>query len=305
MEKSKKYQKALDIFYSTVEKYDLLPQDRNHVVISFSGGKDASLLTDLIVKYRNNLRPDLNITLLTASFPEMVYKSNDLFQQRSVQDTVRHWEKLGCTHKMLELPEGIGDHLFDNNEVPCEICEKTKTFVLFSELLKTEYRNSVFCQGITVEDIAGYLLEIFYLTGMYKSWQELKEKNPELFYRSMELCWKVYPKYRPQVQGTDIIVCKPLIEFEEDLIKAILDENSYPEIPECCSDIRGEKFKMYKRFSMQGFEQLRKRYQNNHNIYDHLIFRNYESILKRYLDMGLIPPIEEIQKMKLESRLKV
>ncbi len=304
MMNSKNYQKAYAFFCETINKYDLFPQDRTKVVIFFSGGKDASLLSDLLVEYKQNSRPNLTITLLTAAFPEMIYNSEDLRQREHVTETIKYWEERGCTHKMVETPEGIGDHLFDNQDVPCEICEKTKTKILFNELLKDEYRDSIVCQALTVEDIAGYLLEIFYLTGKYANWQELQAKNPKLFIRAMELCWKVYPKYAPQVHDTNIINCKPLIEFEEDLIRLIRNENKYPEIPEYCSDIRGEKFKMYKRFSMQGFDQLRSRYKNSSEIYDNLIFRDYQAILKRYQDMGLIPTVKEIENMKIEARLQ-
>lgn len=296
-------QVAYEQFCKTVNDFELVPQNRSKVIICYSGGKDASLLVDLFVMYKNNVRPDLRITLLTASFPEMIYNSNDPEQRKCVKDAIDYWEQRGCTHKMLGLPYGVGDHLFDGKDVPCELCESMKTKIILNELSKDEYSNSLVCSGHTVEDIAGYFLELFYLTGRYENWIEVRDKNPKLFIRAMELSWKVYPKFVLQSNGNNIMNIKPLIELEEDLIKSIKDEGRYIDIPECCAKVRGEKFKMYKRYNMQGLEMLRKRYQSTSEIYDNMIFKSYRNLVRKYKAIGLIPDIKEIEEMNLESKI--
>lgn len=298
---SKNFQKAYKLFCKTVKDFELIPEERNKVIIFYSGGKDASLLADLFMEYKKTSRPDLEIDLLTVSFPEMVYNSNDPQQKKYVKEAIEYWEKRGCKHKMVGLPEGSGDHLFDNKDVPCEVCESEKTKIIFDELSKDEYRDSLICMAHTVEDICGYFSELFYLTGTYDNWMEVEKINPLLFTRAMELSKRVYPKYNPTAFGTNIIYIKPLIEFEEDFIRAIRDERDYPDIPECCTKIRGEKFKMYKRIGMEGFDWLRNRYKNTPDIYNNMLFKNYRSMVAKHQKMGLIPSVKQIEDMKLKS----
>lgn len=295
------FDQSYEVFCKTINDYDLVPEDRENIFIFYSGGKDASLLVDLFLKYKNEVRRDLNISLLTISFPEMIYNSKDPLQRDSVANAIQYWQQKGCTHKMINLPPGIGDHLFNDRPVPCEVCESTKAKIIFDELSKEEYRNALVGIAHTIEDTGGYFSEILYLSGQYHNWMEIRDSNSELFNRIMDLGKRVYPKYIPPAFKTNLIYIKPLIEMEEDLIRNVKQERKYPDIPECCAKIRGDKFRMYKRIVMQGFDWLRDRYKNKPAIYDNMMFKNYRNMLKKYQDIKLIPPIEEIEKLNLKS----
>lgn len=295
------FEQLFDVFCNTVKKYDLVPADKHKVVIFYSGGKDASLATDLFMEYKNKVRPDITIELLTVKFPEMIYSSSDPTQKQFVKDAIKYWEDKGCTHKWVNLPAGIGDHLFDNEDVPCQVCESVKVKIIYDELTKEEYRDSLVCLAHTVEDISGYFSEIFYIGASSKDWKEMRQENPVLFSRTMELAKRVYPKYQPPAFKTNITYIKPLIEMEEDVIKAVKAERQYPDIPECCAKIRGSKFKMYKRIVMECFDWLRDRYQNEKEVSSNMVFKNYGKMLKRYQDTGLIPTQKEIESFNLKS----
>ena len=45
-----------DKFINTLERYDLIPQNKNRIYIFYSGGKDASSLADLMLWYKQKIR---------------------------------------------------------------------------------------------------------------------------------------------------------------------------------------------------------------------------------------------------------
>lgn len=191
--------------------------------------------------------------------------------------------------------------MFDGISTPCQVCESTKTKIIFDELSTKKYENSLICMAHTAEDIAGYLSEIFYIGSNYSDWKEMQNNNPVLFSRLIELAKRVYPKYQPNSFKFDITYIKPLIELDEDTIRKVKTEQNYPDIPECCAEIKGNHFQMYKRIVMKCIDWLNNRYKDNQEIHNNLLFKNYRKMLKKYKDIGLIPDITEIEKMNLKS----
>ena len=84
---------AYKIFFNTMKDFDLGSEDKNKVYIFYSGGKDASILTDLFLKYKEEERNDLQITLLTVRFPEMIYNSADSQQRGLIKTAIKYWKK--------------------------------------------------------------------------------------------------------------------------------------------------------------------------------------------------------------------
>ncbi|MZP30455.1 hypothetical protein GTO91_12100 [Heliobacterium undosum] len=291
----------MDKFLNMVQSHNLVPKECSKIVIFYSGGKDASVLAHLFDAYRQTHRPDLTITLITIPFPKMIYQSPDETQQKLVQHALSYWKSKGFTHRIATLPEGLNDSVFDGVVAPCRICEKVKTRIAFEELCKEEYAGSVVAVGHTVEDIAGYLSELFYIGSAYDSWQEMRESAPTLFARVVELSRRLHPKNTPFAHQGKITYIKPLIELEEDLLRQYAREQDFPCIPENCAEVRSKDFVMYKRFVMTSIEWLRGRYQYDPEISSTFLFRNYLKMMDRYASLGFIPPLEEIQKMNIEA----
>jgi tRNA(Ile)-lysidine synthase TilS/MesJ len=287
-----------DKFINTLERYDLIPQNKNRIYIFYSGGKDASSLADLMLWCKQKIRPDLELTLMTVLFPEVVYKSPDLEQVRAVNEALGYWKNKGYHIRLIDLPDAIGDHLFEGKETPCEVCESVKNKIIFDELSMPDYAGSLVCIAHTLNDVVGYLSEIQFIAGSYSSWRNLMESNTELFNRVLVLAKRVYPKYEPN--NLQITYIKPLIEFEEKEIKHYVMFRDFPLIPEVCAEKRGPKFKIYKRFVMDGLEWLDKRYAKK-SFYDKLLFNNYSRIINFFNNTYLLPPVEEIQKVGFQS----
>ena len=287
-----------DKFINTLDRYDLIPQNKNKIFIFYSGGKDASILADLMLWYRQKIRPDLELTLLTVMFPEIVYKSPDPEQARAVDEALDYWKYKGYRIRLIDLPEGIGDHLFEGKETPCEVCEKVKNKIFFDELSKPDYDGSLVCLAHTLNDIVGYLSEIQFIAGSYSSWRNLMESNTDLFNRVLVLAKRVYPKYEPN--NLQVTYIKPLIELEEKEIKHNVILRDLPLIPELCAEKRGPRYKIYKRFVMEGLDWLDKRYARE-SFHGKLLFKNYSRLLDFFNNTYLLPPVEEIQKMGLLS----
>lgn len=285
-------------FKNTVVRYDLIPKNKNRIFIFYSGGKDASTLADLMLRYRQTERPDLELTLLTVLFPEIVYKSSEPVQVRLVNEAFDYWENRGYHIRLVDLPDGIGDHLFEGKDTPCEVCENVKTKIIFEELSKPDYEESLVCMAHTLNDIVGYLSEIQFIAGSYSSWRNIMESNPDLFNRVLVLAKRVYPKYQPN--NLRVTYIKPLIELQEKEIKQYGMLRDLPLIPEVCAEKRGPKFRIYKRTVMDGLVWLDKRYAKE-SFYDRLLFSNYSRLLNFYNNTYLLPPVEEIQAMGIQS----
>ncbi len=285
-------------FVNTLDRYDLISQNKSRVYIFYSGGKDASALADLMLWYREETRPDLELILLTVLFPEAVYKSSDPAQIGAFNEAIGYWKNRGYHVRLIDLPDGIGDYLFEGKETPCQVCESVKAKIFFDELSKPDYDGSLVCIAHTLNDIVGYLSEIQFIAGSYSSWRNLMESNTDLFNRVLALAKRVYPKYEPN--NMQVIYIKPLIELEEKEIKRHVISRSLPLIPELCAEKRGPKFRMYKRIVMDGLEWLDKRYAKE-PFYDKLLFSKYSRVLNFYKNTYLLPPIEEIQEMGLQS----
>lgn len=285
-------------FTTTINRFELIPRDKKRVFIFYSGGKDASALASLFLKYKEMERPDLEIGLITVLFPEIVYKSSESEQIRLLNQAFEHWKNKGYSHRLMDLPKDIGDNLFDNKDVPCEVCEEVKTKLIFDELSLPYYNNSLICMAHTLEDIIGYLIEIQLIAGSYSSWKEIFKSDIELFNRIAILAKRVYPKYKPQ--NMNITYIKPLIELNEPLIKNYVDHKEIPLIPECCADKKGPQFRMYKRTVMDGLNWLEKRYKQD-AFCNKFIYKNYEKVITFYNNAHLLPPIEEIEALGLKS----
>ena len=239
------------------------------------------------------------LNLITILFPEIIYSSSDPTQIKLTNEAFNYWKSKGYNINLISLPEGIGDHLFEiNSDTPCEICESVKTQIIFNELSKSHYNESIICMAHTIDDITDYLSEIEYIAGSFNSWEDIMQYDHELFHRVAILAKRVYPKYEPSNMNVSYI--KPLIEIEELYLKKYIQLKKYPMIPECCTEKRGANFRIYKRFVMDGINWLDKKYKNE-NFYNKLLYKDYKSLINFYKNTGILPSIEDIEQLGLKS----
>ncbi len=293
------FQEGFNYFIENIEKYNLVPINKKDIYIYYSGGKDASLLIDFFIEYKKRFRPELEITLLTIDFPKMIYRSKDKRQQKFVKDAFNYWKGRGIQIKIIHVSPDITDAEFNELTFPCKLCEKIKIEAMNREMDLEEYNGSLVCLGHTLDDIIGSLSEIFYCCGKSKSWRDIKENNKELFARLISIARWVYLTYSPQRTKATFTYIKPLMFFEEHVIREIVNERKYPLIPECCQDFGGEKFQLYKRVVNKEIEMLKRQYSDNSAIYNNLLFRDYSSILNVFNRLELLPPLEFIEEYEV------
>jgi tRNA(Ile)-lysidine synthase TilS/MesJ len=285
-------------FLSTIRSYGLVPEHKRKVFVFYSGGKDASVLADLFLKFKSTERPDLEISLVTVLFPEIIYKPSDPVQLLALKKAVDYWKNKGFDFRFIDLPLEVGDHLFEDNETPCETCESVKTNLIFKELSLPHYEGSLVCMAHSLDDIMGYLSEIQLIAGAYNTWQEISTSDPQLFERVLVLAKRVYPRYQPQNLGVTYI--KPLIELNEALIREYVVMKGIPLVPECCAEKRGPRFRIYKRTVMEGLNWLEKRYRKE-TFSRNFVYKNYQQVIDFYKRTGLLPAVEDIEARVLQS----
>lgn len=290
------FEKGFRYFIKNIKKYQLVPEGKRKIYIYYSGGKDASLLIDFFIEYKKQYREEIEITLLTIDFPEMIYRSKDKTQQKYVEDAFRYWSQKGVQIKIIHVDHDITDNQFCELEFPCRLCEKIKIEAMNREMDLEEYNDSLVCLGHTLDDIMGNFSEIFYIYGRYKGWKDIKSNSEELFLRLIEIARWIYPTYSPKHTKADFTYIKPLMFFEEHIIRKIVDEKKYPLIPECCQDFGGEKFQLYKRLVNKEIEMLKKQYSDTQIIYEKLLFRDYDAIMETFERLELLPPLELIEE---------
>ena len=64
----------------TIDDYDLIPNDIEKVCIGMSGGKDAQIMSLLLLEYKKRERNDLELELLTVTTPSWKYQPDKYYK---------------------------------------------------------------------------------------------------------------------------------------------------------------------------------------------------------------------------------
>jgi len=296
--KTPEFESGFKIFNNYLERIEFQTDKKNSIYVYYSGGKDASLLIDFFLQYKLRYKMKFEIVLLTIRFPSMIYNSEEKKQKERVNKAITYWISKGLRHQWMEVEE-VNDFALAESTNPCNICESVKIKSMDKEMEKDKYDGAMICLGHTLDDITGYLSELFYIAGAYKSWEYVRRDNPVLLSRMLKLSRWVYLTYSPFGVGKNFVYIKPLMLLEEQLIKRIVEVEGYPLIPECCATLMGNRFQLYKRIVNKGINWIDNQYRNDSAIYDKLLYKDYDLILKKYMDIGILPSLEYIESVKI------
>lgn len=270
----------------------------NRIYIYYSGGKDASLLIDFFLEYRRRNHFTYEIVLLTIKYPYIIYDSNIKEQMDQVGNAINYWTSQGIIHKWINV-DVLSDDILKNNNIPCSLCEGAKINAMDKEMENEEYNNAYICLGHTLDDIVGYFSEIFYIAGSFDNWREIQKNNPILFERLLKLSRWIYLTYRPYGLQSSFTYLKPLMLIEEELISKIVQEERYPLIQECCAEMMGNEFILYKRIVNKGISYLNSYYREDEDISKKLLHKNYDMIFNFYQKNGLLPTLDYIESVHI------
>ncbi|OMH40902.1 hypothetical protein BLW93_03045 [Desulfurobacterium indicum] len=78
----------------------------------YSGGKDASILADLISGVQSVYRFNIDLYMLTVKFLCMVYDPSDETERKIIRNCISYWQKRGFEHIWLDV-EDCDDSIFN------------------------------------------------------------------------------------------------------------------------------------------------------------------------------------------------
>ena len=250
-------------FKKTVNDYDLIPEDTQKLCIGMSGGKDAQVMSLLLLEYKKRERNDLELELLTVSTPSWKYRPDNYFagdatkqeyvseQKKAIDDNIKFWEEKGIPTKLIDYAPEISDDTIFNAEKPCVMC-----FIgLYRSLcnyLKQEYESGkkvVLSIGITKFDLL-YVLESLTIRSNGKSWEYDKKNTPSKYYfnRLQTAFFSPYPKILLGIPNTDIFKITPIINLTDNETRELANQLKLPRIPDPCAKLHGERFISDKRY---------------------------------------------------------
>ncbi len=288
-------------FTNFVDTYRLFPRDRKRIVVAYSGGKDASLLCDFLDEYRNTVRPDIVIELVTVAFPRFIYDSPDELRKMRVENATNHWLKRGFLHTRIEAGPEFPDSIL-NEENPCRQCGMViKPTLLGRQISKNEYRDAVYCVGLTLDDIIGWFIELTLLAAGRGNWKDVKNKDPDLFSVMMYFATRVNCKL--EVKRNNLLYSRPLMDFSDKEIRTIVAQRKLLLIPEDCREITGrDAFADSPRRELGvALAAMRNKYPVNSPPGEDAIFSDYRRASAYFEKSGLLPSREEREKFVSDS----
>ena len=122
-------QKTFDELYekcrNTIDKYELIPPTIRKVKICYSGGKDSSMLADLLCAYRERERADLTLEVAMLPIPRWCYQPDDPERRQRVADALDFWRERGLAVTTIPLPPSMTEEILETgygSDVPCWYC---------------------------------------------------------------------------------------------------------------------------------------------------------------------------------------
>ncbi len=198
------------------------------VMISYSGGKDSSVVLYLIHKASEEF--DFSYEAHGVFFPTNVYSAGD------VKKIDSYWHKRNVSiiwHKVPVSDECLAEAV-KKGQSPCLTCSQTKKKILVSQLKRmiSDWNSLVIIMSYSLWDLVSATLEhISSATFSDKSCSSsLQGKSSDE--RFIETAQRFYPLLKLK-QGPTIY--KPLIKYNDQDIRNFISENSIPLTTTSCS----------------------------------------------------------------------
>ena len=114
------FDQAYEKFLKNMKEFDLVSEDTKKVIISTSGGKDANIMTELLYRYQQEYRKDLELVLVNAAIPKWKYMPEDFIQKLDDEEKIKalreeqvyierhrtYWEERGIKTVYVEHVDG-------------------------------------------------------------------------------------------------------------------------------------------------------------------------------------------------------
>ena len=201
---------------SILESFD----DKN-IFILFSGGKDSSVVLDLMTMARENF--GFNFTAHAATFPHNRYTDPEKLRIES------YWHKRDVKIIWHTLEEK--DDLLANSENPCRPCQELRKNLMNRVLARSveDWGRLVLIVSYSLWDIVSYTLEHLLTDTFVNPKDRLSIEENKRF---KETSQRFYP-FLTMKEGYQIF--RPLIKYNNDDIKGVIAEKNLPILSIPCS----------------------------------------------------------------------
>lgn len=226
-------------------RYFLNEFKNKRVVVSYAGGKDASVILNYFIPARDEFGFEFETHAIM--FPTHVYKKDEVERLDS------YWKGRGVNIKWHSISESETpfETAKKNGENPCEFCHAVKRnySLQFLNGSVSDWNSLAIIVGWSLWDIVGYSLE--YLFGsVYAEKEALYQGKTiqERFYRTAQ---RFYPKLEMKEGYT---LYKPLLKYNDQDIIKVIHENKIPILTTDChyKDFRPKRLyaEIYKKMDL-------------------------------------------------------
>ncbi|MDJ0761802.1 MAG: hypothetical protein QNJ97_02340 [Myxococcota bacterium] len=287
------FNRGFEKFAAFVDAYDLIPADRSRIVVAYSGGKDASVLCDFLNEYKNTVRKDIAIELITVIFPRFIYDSPDPSRKKEVDDAIEYWTRRGFIHTRVHAGTEFPDSILQGDN-PCKQCAMViKPTLLSRQILKHQYKDAVYCVGLTLDDSIGWFLELALISAGQGDMSAIKHASPSLFAAMMFLSTRV--TCRLEVEKNNLLWSRPLMAFSDGEVRTLSTQRKLPLIPEDCKEVqqRDAFVDSPRRELTIALTALRNKYQLDPHIGKDAVYASYDRAAAYFESSGLLPDLKE------------
>ena len=224
--------KAFQKFCDIMEKYHLY-DDIEHLFILFSGGKDCSMMLDLLLEYNKYANFDIPYNVYAVLYPKHMYMDSGGNYLDNFTDIKEYWQDRGIAIR-YEIPDN-GD-FDDNDRFGCKICKKSRKHLIDAFL--NEYpAHTGLVTGFTMYDALSYLnmmlLKCNYDLSKIAALPDAERNETTRMLHKMSLK-ECFPN------GKYII--RPILPFNEQEVCSYIAEHKIPHLTTPCK-ISKYKFK--------------------------------------------------------------
>jgi len=198
------------------------------VVISYSGGKDSSVVLYLIQKAAEEF--DFSYEAHGVFFPTHVYSAGDKIKI----DSYWHKRNVNIIWHKVPVPDECLDEALKDGLSPCLTCAQTKKKILISQLnrIVSDWNSIVIIMSYSLWDLVSATLE--HISGAifsdknYSSSLQGKSSDE----RFIETAQRFYPLLKLKGGPT---IYKPLIKYNDQEIQNFISENKIPLTTASCN----------------------------------------------------------------------
>lgn len=233
-----------------------LYDDINHLFVLFSGGKDCTMMLDLLLRYNQQYHIDIPYNIYSVLYPKhMYFDKNNTYLNKFIEIR-NYWQNRGVEIKYV-IPEN--NDFSDNDRSGCKICKQSRRKLIDSFLNEFPPKTGL-VTGFTMYDALAYLnmmlLQCDFDLSKIQSLPSPLRKETSRMLHKMSL-----KEHFPN--GKYII--RPILPFNEQEVCRYIDDNNIPKLETPCK-ISKYKFKrlysgaldLYDNFpvSYQGLERF-------------------------------------------------